>query len=32
MKKLTNGILWAIGLAGAYLVSEGVITRSIFSK
>ena len=26
MKKLTNGILWAIGLVGAYLVSEGIIT------
>lgn len=26
MKKITNGILWAIGLAGGYLVTEGIIT------
>ena len=26
MKKLTTGILWAIGLAGGYLVGEGLIT------
>jgi hypothetical protein len=26
MSKLTNGILWAIGILGTYLVTEGLIT------
>lgn len=26
MKKITNLVLWFIGIAGAYLVSEGLIT------
>ena len=26
MKKITNFVLWAVGLAGTYLVTEGVIT------
>ena len=26
MKKITNVVLWFVGLAGAYLVSEGLIT------
>ena len=32
MTKLTNGILWAIGILGTYLVAEGLVTGEELSN